>query len=415
MISKRFLLGMLVCLCWWISPAAFGQQNPSAPLLLIGIDGLRWDIIDRHSAPNLRRLAQEGVRAQGLIPVMPSKTFPNFYAIATGLYPEHNGVLDNTTYDEVLETTFRMSNQDDARWFEGEPIWSTAEAQGVRAATMFWVGSGVKSGGRRPSYWHPFDDSVPNEERVAQVLAWLDLPAAERPRFLSVYFEAVDSASHEYGVDSPEEAAALTALDATLGVLLEGLTQRGLRDQINLVVVGDHGMTNLSAERIIYLDDYADLGADFSNLYSPQLSGERQGNAVFAGFHGEASAVDSLYQALALAHPHLSVYREAQFPEWFHQDHPQRSPDLILMPDNGWLVSKRAVPFNGPAANHGYSPQERDMHAAFIASGPAFASNLVVEPFEVVQLYNLMCRLLGITPAANDGQAEALEHILLAR
>tara|TARA_R100001039_G_C1851342_1_gene111799 strand:+ start:1500 stop:2789 length:1290 start_codon:yes stop_codon:yes gene_type:complete len=370
--------------------------------LLIGLDGLRWDIIDRHPAPTLRQLAEQGVRAQGLIPVLPSKTFPNFYAIATGLYPENNGVMDNTTYAPDLDTTFRMSDQDDTGWFQGEPIWVTAEQQGVRAATMFWVGSAAEIADTRPSYWRPFDGSVANEARVQQVFDWLDLPATQRPGFISLYFEAIDSASHAAGVDSAEERQAVADVDAIIAHLLQGLQARGLLAQINILVVGDHGMTDLSADRIIYLDDYADL----SVAHSPQLSGERQGNAVFAAFHGDDDAIDNLYQALALAHPRMQVYRKAQFPAWFRLSHQQRGPDLVIVPDNGWLLSKRGIAFRGPMASHGFSPQHRDMHAALIAYGPAFRQGITVEPLHVVDIYSILTRTLGIAPAANDGSPD---------
>jgi alkaline phosphatase D len=226
-----------------------------------------------------------------------------------------------------------------------------------------------------------------------------------------VYFEAIDTASHDAGVNSAEERAAVAEVDAQIGILLEGLRADGILDELNIMVVGDHGMTDLSAERIVYLDDYVDL-ATLETLNSPQLSGDRQGNAVFAAYHGEEDEIDALYEALALAHPALSVYRREQFPEWFHQDHPQRAPDLILMPELGWMVSKRGVPYTGPRANHGFDPHERDMHSTFIADGPAFVSGAVVEPFEIVQLYNIMARTLGIAPAANDGDIETVQHLL---
>lgn len=394
-----------------LTPGLVHAQEQAPSLLLIGIDGLRWDIIDRHPAPVLRSLAARGVRSQGLVPVMPSKTFPNFYAIATGLYPEHNGVLDNASYDEALEMTFRMSLQDDARWFEGEPVWVTAERQGVTSATMFWVGSGVDFDGVRPRYWHPFDGTVSNADRVNQVLEWFALPQPQRPRFVSVYFEAIDSASHEFGVDSPQERAAVAEVDARIGELLDDLRVGVGLENLNILVVGDHGMTDLAAERTVYLDDYVDLAA-MGSLYSPQLSGERQGNAVFAAFHGERHDVDSLYDALALAHPALRVYRREHFPDWFHQNHPHRAPALILMPEVGWMVSKRDVPYTGPRASHGFDPHARDMHAAFIAAGPDFASGLVVEPFEIVQIYNLMAHVLDIAPSPNDGDLRSVLHLL---
>lgn len=396
--AMALVLGTGVSGLWSVASAA-DQPDPQPVTLLIGIDGLRWDIIDRHPAPTLNRLAEQGVRAQGLIPVLPSKTFPNFYAIATGLYPENNGVMDNTTYAPELDATFRMSDQNDARWFQGEPIWVTAEQQGVRAATMFWVGSAAPVADTRPSDWRQFDGSVANADRVQQVFDWLDLPESQRPAFVSLYFEAIDSASHDAGVDSTEERQAVAEVDAVIAQLLQGLQARDLLPQMNILIVGDHGMTDLSAERIIYLDDYV----DFSALHSPQLSGERQGNAVFAAFHGDVDAVEDVYQALALAHPRMQVYRKSQFPEWFRLSHPERAPDLVIVPDNGWLLSKRGIAFRGPRASHGFSPQHRDMHAGLIAVGPAFRQGVTIEPLHVVDIYSILTRTLGIMPAEHDG------------
>ncbi len=407
---RVFAMVLVICTAMVSLPtsATAADQPDNQPItLLIGIDGLRWDIIDRHPAPTLNRLAEQGVRAQGLIPVLPSKTFPNFYAIATGLYPENNGVMDNTTYAPELDTTFRMSDQNDARWFQGEPIWVTAEQQGVRAATMFWVGSAAPVADTPPSYWRQFDGNVSNDERVQQVLDWLDLPESQRPGFISLYFEAVDSASHDAGVDSAEERQVLAEVDTVVAHLLKGLEARELLPQMNIVIVGDHGMTDLSGDRIIYLDDYV----DFSHLHSPQLSGERQGNAVFAAFYGDDIAVEEVYQALALAHPRMRVYRKSQFPDWFRLSHPQRAPDLIILPDNGWLVSKRDIEFRGPRATHGFSPQHRDMHAGLIVSGPAFRQGVTVEPLHVVDIYGILTRTLGIVPARNDGSPRRIEPL----
>lgn len=400
---------LLVMILQVLFPALVQAQQTDQPgepplLLLIGIDGLKWDIIDRHPAPALQSIVQQGVRVESLVPVMPSKTFPNFYAIATGLYPEHNGVLDNATYDPSLDTIFRMSTQDDPRWFEGEPIWITAEKQGVRAATMFWVGSAAEIGGRRPSYWRPFDGSVPNQARVQQVLDWMDLPLAERPQFVSVYFEAIDSASHSAGVDSIEEREAVAAVDASVAELMAGLESRGLLATSNVIVVGDHGMVDLSEARTVYLDDYV----DFSDLYSPQLSGERQGNVVFAAFHGDEAAVNRVYAATVDAHPNMKVYRKNEFPHWMRLSHPQRGPDLVIVPDNGWMVSKRGIPYRGPRATHGFSPLEKDMHAAMFVRGPAFRQGAVLESLEVVDIYSIMTRVLGIEASQHDGNPERI-------
>ncbi|GGG50738.1 alkaline phosphatase family protein [Pseudohongiella nitratireducens] len=408
--SFRRPLATLLALMLLTTPFAVYAEKPLT--LLVGVDGFRWDILDRYELPNLERLAREGVRVKHLQPVMPSKTFPNFYAIATGLYPENNGVLGNAGFDPVLEKTFRMSDQDDSRWFEGEPVWITVEKQNKIAATMFWVGTAAAYEGVRPSYWRPFDGSVENDERVAQVMTWVDLPVADRPDFISVYFEALDSASHGFGVGSDEEAAAASEIDDLVGSLWQGLQQRGLLSQSHIVVVGDHGMTNLSAEKIIYLDDYVDLRAEFSQLYSPQLSGDRQGNAVYAALYGEPDNLDSFYESIKDRHEHLSVFRKGEYPDWFHLSHPVREPGLVIMPDNGWLVSKRGVPYYGPRATHGFSPLETDMQATLLGYGPAFAEGKDVPMLHVVDIYSLLVRLMQLSPANNDGNASRVQALL---
>ena len=408
-LSRQFVNIVLVVLFVGIYSPAHAEK----PLtLLVGVDGFRWDILDRYDLPNLERLAQGGVRVKHLQPVMPSKTFPNFYAIATGLYPENNGVLGNAGYDPVLDKTFRMSDQDDHRWFEGEPIWITVEKQNKIAATMFWVGTAATYEGIRLSYWRPFDGSVTNAERVAQVMSWLDLPVAQRPDFVSIYFEALDSASHGFGVGSDEEAAAAREIDGLVGSLWQGLDQLDLLAVSNIVVVGDHGMTNLSAERIVYLDDYVDLNGTFSELYSPQLSGERQGNAVYATLYGEPDSLERFYQRIQGKHEHLAVFKQGEYPDWFHLSHPVREPGLVLMPANGWMVSKRSVPYHGPRATHGFSPLERDMQASFLGYGPAFAEGVETPLLHVVDIYGLLSRLMQLVPANNDGDTSRIQALL---
>ncbi len=399
-------LGLLAA-CATAAPSPDGAK-PYAPVILIGLDGLRWDVIDRYPAPNLNALAAAGVRAQGLVPVMPSKTFPNFYAMATGLYPEHSGVLNNETYDRELDVVWRTASAQDERWWLGEPIWVTAEKQGLRAASFFWVGSEVAIDGVRPSYWYAYDEAIPHGARVAQVLAWLDLPPEERPQLVTLYFDAIDTASHEFEVDSPEEAAAVASVDAAVGAILAGLEARGLDETANVVVVGDHGMTDIDPSRMVWLDDYFDV----DRLKSPELDGGR-GNAVTVALFGDPATVEEAYEAFALAHPMMRAYRRGEMPAHWRLDHPTRGPDLLLVPEPGWILSRRAVPlWDDYSATHGYEPTLREMHATFLAEGPAFREGVVVEPFENVNVYELIAHLLGVEPAPNDGSLAAVEGLL---
>src|SRR5918995_3264069 len=159
---------LIVAVAW--TEAGISAGSGGSTVVLIGIDGFHPSYLERPSSRHLRDLARTGARARSLIPVFPTLTFPNFYSMATGLYPEHHGIVSNTIKDPVLG---RFALRDtgavrDPRWWGGEPIWATAVKQGKRAATYFWPGSEAPIGGVRPTYYKRYDARVPNEERVRQ-------------------------------------------------------------------------------------------------------------------------------------------------------------------------------------------------------------------------------------------------------
>ena len=380
------------------APAAQRSRDDTPILILISLDGWRWDYIDRQPAPNLKALAARGVRARAMIPSFPVLTFPNHYTIVTGLYPEHHGVVGNSMRDPAMAERFSMSAETakDARWWGGEPLWVTAIRQGRRAATMFWPGSEAAIGGVRPTYWMPYDKTLGNRERVAQAIAWVALPAAERPSFVSLYFEEVDTAGHDFGPDSPQLAAAAAHLDAALGQLVAGVHRLGLDDRTSFVVVSDHGMTALSYNRVIYLDAFIDLSTVEMIESGPNLQiTPRDGD------------VDGLYRRLHGRHPKLAIYKRGDVPARLHfRDNP-RIPPIIGIPADGWTASsgQRLVERELDPGAHGFEPTTGDMGALFVAAGPALRSGIVVAPFENVHVYDLLCRILHITPAKNDGRA----------
>jgi predicted AlkP superfamily pyrophosphatase or phosphodiesterase len=376
-------------------------------VILISIDGFRWDYLDRYDAPELTRLAANGIRAEGLIPVFPTKTFPNHYSIVTGLYPQNHGIISNTMYDPDMDEGFSLRDRDameNPRWWEGEPVWVTAENQGVKTATYFWPGSDVAIHGTRPTYWHPYDGRVPNEDRVDQVLAWLDEPIENRPRFITLYFSEVDSRGHRYGPDAPETAEAVARADALIGRLVDGLESRALFQHVNLVITSDHGMVETSPERVIFVDDYLNLADVHVVDWSPVL--------MIRPLHIEA---DSAFAALSEAHPHLRVYRREDVPTRLHfSDHP-RITDIVALADEGWSISSRAFEgdpnrFRGGA--HGYDNRYQSMQGLFIAHGPAFRSGLVVAPFESVHIYPILVRILGLEPPPHDANIGKVELML---
>jgi len=378
------------------------------PLLLVSIDGFRADYLDRGKTPHLAALAAAVVRADALRPSFPSLTFPNHYTLVTGLYPDHHGIVHNRIEGNGENDKFvynDASTTADGRWWGGEPIWVGAERQGLRSATMFWPGSDTAIAGVRPSYWKPFDRNVSPEERVDTVLGWLDLPPAQRPRFLTLYFEHVDRAGHDHGPSSPEVNNALAEIDAALGRLLDGLAARGLTGAINLLVVSDHGLAAASNARVVVIDDVINLKRVRAVNYG-----------VVAGFAPKPGQQAYAYKTLVKRHDHMRCWRRTQMPARFHYGSNPRIPPIVCLADPGWIIARsdwlKEHADDSPRGEHGYDNDLPEMRALFIASGPSFRRGTRVPEFDNVDVYPLMAHLLHIRPAPNDGNPKTMRGIL---
>lgn len=378
-----------------------GGRAPNATVL-ISFDGFRADYIARPGAVRLRELAARGVRAERLVPSFPSKTFPNHYTIVTGLHPEHHGIVANTMRDDAIGRTFTIGDTvvaRDPRWWGGEPIWNTAERQGVRTAAFFWPGSDYAVNHRYPTYYTPYDGRIPNATRVQQVLTWLSLPPDRAPRFITLYFSTTDDAGHRYGPDAPQVDTAIAHVDSLLGALVDGLAQRRLTDRVNLVVVADHGMTAIDSTRVIRLDEYVNLDDLDVVDWMP-----------VAAVSPKPGKLESVYAALGRV-PHLQVFRKDSVPERYrYRAHPRITP-LVLLADEGWTISsterlrRTGMPRGG---THGYDNFLPSMGALFVAAGPDLQEGRVIGPVANVHVYPLLARLLGITAAPSDGHADSL-------
>lgn len=398
------------------------QQQVSAPkppaaeqlLILISIDGFRWDYLERHDAPTLRALAHDGVHARRMTPCFPSKTFPNHYSLVTGLRPESHGIVSNWFWDPAFAETFGMSkpasNSESRWWDEGEPVWITAERQGVRSACYFWPGSETEIHGVRPTYFQKFNHKLPAKARVDGLLEWLALPPAQRPRFATLYFDLVDTAGHNFGPLSPECASAVRTADAAIARLLAGLARLGLRERTNLVLVSDHGMSECGPDRVIFLEDLMDLSKVRIESTGP--------NGGVRPLPGTVSAAELAASIRAKAPPQLKVYLRDEMPEQLHYRHNPRIPEIMLVCDDHWNIesktgwpARRATYSKG---SHGWDPATSNMGALFIAQGPAFRRGHEFPDVENIHVYNLLCAVLGIQPAKNEGDAR-LEREALAR
>lgn len=411
--TRRLAVSMLLVL------AALGCGGRVAPapaagrpiVILISLDGWGWDYLQRFSPPTLSRLAAEGVRAEGLIPQFPSKTFPNHYTIVTGLTLARHGIVSNNMRDPEIPGRFSLSRRDvqaDPRWWGGEPIWNTVERQGGVSAPMFWPGSETVIGGRRATYWTAFDDDLPNEDRVDQLLEWLRLPDGKRPSFLTLYFSDVDVAGHRWGPDAEQTRLAALKVDGDVGRLVAGVTAAGLAGRVNYVIVSDHGMSALSRDRVIVLDDYLDPATADVIDWSPVL-----------GLAPKDGNVGGLYAALKDQHPHLDVYQRHEIPAAHGLANHPRLPPVIGIADDGWQIVSRAEvarwsePGRAPPGGaHGYVATTQSMQGLFIAAGPLLQRGLVFKPFENVHLYNLMCAMLGVQPSHNDGDPAVVRDML---
>lgn len=396
-----------------VAPAA-SPPPPPIPLILVSLDGYHPDYLARGHSPTLQALADGGVRAAWMYPSYPSLTFPNHYTLVTGLRPDRHGIVENSMSDPELGS-FALHNRaavGDGRWWGGEPIWVTAQRAGQRTATMFWPGSEAPIQGIQPNHWFPFDGAKPMQDRVDAVLGWVDLPAGERPAFMTLYFERVDSAGHYYGPDAPELDQALRDTDLALARLVEGLQARGLEGKVNLVIVSDHGMAATSPERVVFVEDLVPA----ASIHLVTV-GSSMGLDPRPGREAEVEA------ALLGRHAHHACWRREALPErWHYGSHP-RIPAIVCQADAGWRFVSRERSRNRPGGwqrgfnlgSHGYDPADPSMRALFVAHGPAFRPGIVIPPFDNVHVHPLLARLLGLAPPDSDGDPEALAPILSPR
>ena len=369
------------------------ERADSPYLILVSIDGFSHDYLSIYETPALDRIAASGVRAASLRPVFPSLTFPNHYAIATGLHPAEHGIVSNRFPDEARSNWYKLSDRasvEDGRWYGGEPIWVAAEKQGLVSAAYYFVGTEAAIQGVRPSHWNSFDASVPAGDRVDRVLEWLRLPEERRPRLVTLYFEHVDTAGHDFGRGSPELAAAVAQVDSHIGRLLDAIAELGLAGEVNVLVVSDHGQANyVDPAASFVLRDHVDLagleivaGGAYAWIYQQQPDRERAAairDAINANWsHGRA------------------VLRDEAPAEWRVSDSP-RYPEIFVVPDvgHGVIVNPEGLAWL-TKGDHGWDPSAPAMHGIFLGAGPGLPRGVTVGEVSVVDVYPLMLDLLQI-------------------
>lgn len=381
------------------------QVNDSTDsyVLLISLDGFRWDYPNIYRTPNLDGFGLSGVRAQSLISCYPSKTFPNHYSIATGLHPDHHGIVNNSFYDEELGY-YRLGDRksvENGKFYGGEPIWVTAEKQGIKTASFYWVGSEAPIQGIQPTYWKRYDQKVPFEQRVDTVIKWFTLPLPERPRLVTFYYHQPDWVSHDYGPVSPQTQRVVEHLDSLIGYFLNRLSELPIAPKLNIIILSDHGMTTISSDKVVNLSEY------YNKDLFKYISG---GNPVYT-----LQPIPEKYREIVSklrSIPHLKVWERNEIPKRYVYGGSPRVNDILVEAEPGWSVTWSHDKDSYSGGTHGYDNLIPDMQGIFYARGPAFKDGYVHPSFFNVNVYPIIATILNLTPAKTDGSLDEVRGML---
>lgn len=382
------------------SYGCYAQHNEKPYVVLVSLDGFRWDYNKYFDTPNLDALASKGVKAKSMRPSYPTKTFPNHYSIVTGLYPDHHGIVNNSFYDPKLKAAFSLgsSSKTDARFYGGNPIWNVAEGQGVKTASFYWPGS--DTGDRSPSIFKRYDASVTYDVRIETVMEWLKLPEKERPHLITLYFDEPDYTGHTFGPLSNENKVVVNKMDSIIGSLSRKLDALAIGKEINLIIVSDHGMTNISDGKKVKILDYLKPNwLEYAEVINPIMS-------ISASLNSQ----DSISKALRNV-PHIRYWKTGKLPKRLHYGSNNRTLDFVIEAKKGYsLVKNSNQKIKG--GTHGYDNKVKDMHAIFYAKGPDFKANKKVRTFQNVSVYNLIAQILGLEIEAVDGDFSEVKGML---
>jgi len=381
-------------------------------VILISFDGFRWDYANRGITPNIDIMKKYGVSALSLRPCFPSKTFPNHYAIVTGMYPENNGLIANSMVNPYTKKKYKLSDSIEVRngqWYLGEAFWETAKRNGIISASYFWPGSEIKPRYRAPRYFKKYEHMKKYEDRVDGIINWLKLPQEQRPHFLTLYFSATDDSAHKFNPESTPTINAIKLEDSMLGLLFEKLKEINLYDSTNVILVSDHGMTEINKTRTVNIENI---------LRNYKV--EYQQGGPFMLIQPKKNELSEVYNLLVKNQNHFIAYTKENIPARFHYSKNPFIPDIILSADLGWSLttdwSEKYMSKMETGGNHGWDNNYTDMHGIFFAMGPNFKKGYKTGTINNIDIYPLMCKIFNISPRSNvDGKIENIEQVLINR
>ncbi|WP_420552084.1 ectonucleotide pyrophosphatase/phosphodiesterase [Tenacibaculum aiptasiae] len=399
--------------CSTLKKATVFQNSKEATekpyVILISLDGFRWDYVKRFSPPNLSNFVKNGVQANSLVPSFPSKTFPNHYTIATGMYPENHGLLGNSFYSHENDAFYSIRDREkveNGKFYGGTPIWVLANNSNIVTASYFFVGSEADIQGVKPTYYFPYKGSTPNIDRVNQVIDWLKMPSEKRPHLITMYFSDMDDTGHEFGPNNDEAIKeGLYPLDNVLGELFNKTKELNL--PINIVIVSDHGMLEVKTDKFISIDEIKN-----DELFSVV------NNGTIVNIHPKnPKKLEEIYTYLTSKKGPFKVYKTADAPHFEYVPKNKNWGPFQVVPNEGYYFTYRKKSKMSKevyvTGQHGFNPEIKEMHGIFYANGPAFKKGYTTESVKNIHVYPLLCKILGLTPPKNvDGDIEKLKSVL---
>lgn len=395
--TLKFLLGVFLAAHLITGCNSFhkSDDNEQPYLIILSLDGFRWDYCENANTPVLDSLAKVGSKAESLKPCFPTKTFPNHYSIATGLHPDNHGIVLNGFYANDLESSYAVRDRaavTNGEFYGGNPIWNVAESQGITAATLFWVGASAAINNKRPSYWSLYEENLSLDSRIDSLSHWLSLPEKDRPHFIMWYYKEPDGIGHNFGPDSPEIINEVEKLDAFVGDFLTAMRKLPVFEKLNIIVLSDHGMGKISSEQEIFITELIDTNdIEYYNGGNPIIN-----------LKVKEGKLDKVYSDLIKSNREMEVWKHGEIPKEYHYGNNIRTQDITVVAKPYWSLNYYTRSYKGKGT-HGYSNNFKDMHAIFFAAGPAFKADYVHPTFNNIDIYPLVGEVLNIKVPESDG------------
>ncbi|XP_031427606.1 ectonucleotide pyrophosphatase/phosphodiesterase family member 7 [Clupea harengus] len=391
-----------------------GGNSGRNKLLLISFDGFRWDYDRDVDTPNLDAMARDGVKATYVTPAFLTITNPTHFTIITGRYIENHGVIHNMWFNTTtLEKKSYWQTQFVNEWWDNGslPIWITAQRQGLKAGSLHFPGTAslyqgekVGVGEVEPAVYDYSNETVWRGNVDKVMGSWFRDQDLD---FVAMYFGEPDGAGHKFGPDSPQRKEMVKQVDRTVGYLRASAERHGIGERLNIIITADHGMSTVYRKNVNEIVLRKIPNFSFSDLAFHIVDYGPTGMLL-----PKEGRLDKVYNALKGAHPHLNVYKKEEMPSRLHFSKSERILPIVLWADPGYLINGY-FPVQWNKGEHGFDNRGLDMKPFFRAVGPSFQKNLEVSPFETVNIYPLMCHLLGITPEPNDGQLNYTRQMLV--